>query len=93
MKRPWFAALPATLLAACAALGPFEKVDSNGDGGISREEARRSEDLVALFDSADDDQDGVLNPEEYELVREVLTRDRTSAHRGPPKGSGGGHSH
>ncbi len=84
------------LLAACATLGPFEQVDANRDGGISPEEAQRSEDLSALFNSADDDQDGVLNHEEYEIVRDVILRSRESSHRGPPpssQGSGGGHSH
>lgn len=84
------------LLAACVTLGSFDKLDVDHNGGISPEEAARSEDLASLFNTADDDQDGVLNPEEYELVRDVIMRSRKSAHRGPPsasQGSGGGHSH
>ena len=85
------------LLVACAtALGTFEDVDANRDGGISADEVQRSEDLTGLFNSADDDQDGVLNPEEYALVREVILRSKESSHRGTPAsstGGGGGHSH
>lgn len=85
----------ALLIVACAtALGSFENVDANRDGGISIDEVQRSEDLIALFNTADDDQDGVLNQEEYALVREVILRSRQSAHSGPPaSNSGGGHSH
>lgn len=99
MNKILLAALPFTmLLAACATtLGPFAEVDANRDGGISLDEAQRSEDLVALFNSADDDQDGVLNHEEYEIVREVILRPRETSKRSPSPstggGSGDGHSH
>jgi hypothetical protein len=84
----------ALLLSACSSLGPFKEVDTNQDGGVSRDEAEsRSEELASLFNTADEDQDGVLNEEEYEFVREYLQSQRTSTHRGPPKRSSGGHSH
>jgi len=84
----------ALLLAACSSLGPFKKVDANQDGAVSHDEAAaRSEELASLFNTADEDQDGVLNEEEYEYVRAFLQKSRTSSHRGPPKSSGGGHSH
>lgn len=96
-KSPLMVFPMSLLLSACAtALGSFEDVDTNRDGGISVGEVQRSEDLAALFNSADDDQDGVLNQEEYALVREVILRSRQSSHRAPPAssaGSGGGHSH
>jgi hypothetical protein len=98
MIRPFLAALSATtLLAGCATtLGPFADVDANRDGGVSRDEAARSADLMSLYDSADDDRDGVLSQEEYELVRKVILGSRETPRRPPPRsngGSGGGHSH
>lgn len=84
------------LLAACTTLGTFEQVDANRDNRVSPEEARQSEELSALFNSADDDQDGVLNHEEYDLVRDVILRSRESSGGGSPssgQGSAGGHSH
>lgn len=85
------------LLSACSGLRSFRDVDANQDGGVSPDEAAMtSEDLASLFDTADEDRDGVLNEEEYEFVRAYLLKGRTSTHRGPPRRSarsGGGHSH
>ena len=85
------------LLSACSGLGSFQNVDANQDGGVSPEEAASSsEDLASLFNSADEDKDGVLNEEEYEFVRAFLRKGQTSTHRGPPRrssGGNGGHSH
>jgi len=90
------------LLSACSSLGPFKEADTNQDGGVSRDEAAvRSEDLASLFNTADEDKDGVLNEEEYEFVRAFLQKSRTSTHQGTARprtsgsggGGGGGHSH
>lgn len=86
------------LLSACSSLGPFKEADANQDGAVSREEAAPSEDLTSLFTSADDDRDGVLNEEEYELARRVILGSRETARRSPSThgsggGGGGGHSH
>ena len=63
----------------------------------SREEAAPSEDLASLFTSADDDRDGVLNEEEYELARRVILGSRETPRRTPSThgsgGGAGGHSH
>ena len=48
---------------AQATLPSFEEVDANADGQISMEEAAAIEGLD--FATADVDQDGALNPEEY----------------------------
>lgn len=91
------------LLSACSSLGPFKEADANKDGGVSPDEAAaRSEDLASLFNTADEDKDGVLNEEEYEFVRAYLLKSRTSTHEGTARarrsgggsgGGGGGHSH
>jgi hypothetical protein len=49
-------------------------MDGNRDGVVSREEAASSKSLSELFDSADDDRDGVLNAEEYDLAYRVITQ-------------------
>jgi hypothetical protein len=56
--------LGASTLALAQALPPFEAVDANQDGSISRDEAIVVEGLD--FDSADANQDGQLSREEYE---------------------------
>lgn len=89
------------LLSACSSLGPFKEADANQDGAVSHDEAAaRSEELASLYNTADEDQDGVLNEEEYEYVRAFLQKSRTSTRQGPPRtragssgGGGGGHSH
>jgi len=74
----------AILLPACASLGTFQDMDANQDGGISREEASNSESLTGLFNSADDNDDGVLDEHEYVLVHQVITR-RLEPGTGAPK--------
>ena len=49
-----------------AAEQAFRKLDVNGDGGISRQEARASTNLVRAFDKADTDRNGVLSRAEFE---------------------------
>jgi EF hand len=51
---------------AQASLPPFEDVDANKDGQISKEEAANVEGLD--FASADANQDGMLSREEYEAA-------------------------
>ena len=53
--------------------GPsFEEVDSNGDGSISREEARAffgdEPDFDAQFDNVDTDNSGSVDPAEFEAA-------------------------
>lgn len=48
-------------------LPPFEEVDANSDGQISREEAAAIEGLD--FGTADTNQDGVLSMEEYNAAK------------------------
>lgn len=44
---------------------PFQKIDRNGDGQISREEAAALPALAAEFDRLDADANGSLNAEEF----------------------------
>jgi Ca2+-binding EF-hand superfamily protein len=81
----------AVVLSACAGLGTFQEMDADHDGAISREEAGNSK-LSSLFDSADDDRDGLLDEEEYGLAYRVITqrhpentqRRRTMIEKGGP---------
>jgi Ca2+-binding EF-hand superfamily protein len=67
----------AAVLAACGTLereaGPevahaFRSLDRNGDGYITRDEARRDDAVARAFDVADRDGDGKLDPREFRLV-------------------------
>lgn len=53
-------------LAQQAAAPPFDQVDTNGDGMISRTEAQQVEGLD--FAQADTNQDGSLDRQEYEAA-------------------------
>ena len=44
----------------------LQQHDTDGDGGVSREEAQASPELSQAFDTADADGDGTLNTEEIE---------------------------
>lgn len=79
-------ALLGLLLSACGGLRSFRNMDSNQDGRIDRNEAGQSPKVLDLFDSADDDDSGDLEPEEYGSIIHVLERD----HRNVPRRSGGG---
>ena len=55
-------------MTALAAIPPFESLDADANGMISKEEASKSEEVVAGFIAADADKDGSLSPEEYETL-------------------------
>ena len=54
---------------ALANLPAFEVVDKNQDGQISKQEAQVSEELVAVFVTADVNKDGMLNAAEYDAIK------------------------
>ena len=55
--------------ASMAALPAFDEVDTNGDGKITMSEASTHEGLMASFDQADEDRDGLLSKAEYEKLK------------------------
>ena len=66
-----------TALAACSGMerqaGPdaaraFRGLDRNGDGYITRDEARRDDAVARAFDVADRNGDGKLDAEEFRLI-------------------------
>ena len=46
----------------------FRALDRDGDGFISREEARRDDAVARVFDLADRNGDGKLDAEEFRLI-------------------------
>jgi Ca2+-binding EF-hand superfamily protein len=46
----------------------FRALDRDGDGFVSREEARRDDAVARAFDLADRKGDGKLDPEEFRLI-------------------------
>lgn len=57
--------LPALALQAEDNVSLFDKLDSNQDGQLSKEEAMQEEKLAAVFDLLDTDQDGAISLSEY----------------------------
>jgi Ca2+-binding EF-hand superfamily protein len=55
--------------ASMAALPAFNDVDANGDGKITMNEASSIEGLMAAFDKADVDRDGLLSKAEYQKLK------------------------
>jgi Ca2+-binding EF-hand superfamily protein len=78
-------------LGACASAGSFGRADADDDGRISRDEAVRSESLIAVFDYADANRDGYLSNGEFDSAQDVL-RAGNNAHEEGPGAGGGGHS-
>jgi hypothetical protein len=48
----------------------FQQLDTNKDGQISREEAKRSADTTANFDAIDTDHDGLISPAEWKAAED-----------------------
>ncbi len=57
--------------ASMAALPTFSEVDTNGDGKITMKEASSYEGLMAAFDKADQDRDGLISKAEYQKLKET----------------------
>jgi hypothetical protein len=53
---------------AAIQLPPFEELDQDEDGAISKDEASVEPDLVAQFEKGDSDEDGELSEEEYNVL-------------------------
>jgi hypothetical protein len=56
-------------LASAGEAPAFEFVDRNQNGMINTEEAAQVPELASIFAGADLDQDGKLNPDEYERAK------------------------
>jgi hypothetical protein len=70
----------ATLLASAepvasvdaSGFAPFHRLDSDGNGYVSRVEARIAVGLHEVFDAADANHDGLLDRSEYKTARVVV---------------------
>lgn len=81
-----YLAIAATLLlASCTTIGSgvpgLSKLDSDGGGTISREEAAESTELMDVFNRADANGDGSLDRAEFQRARELI-RERNRAQDG-----------
>jgi Ca2+-binding EF-hand superfamily protein len=64
----------------------WKKVDTNGDGKISREEAQANAPRLAEhFDQIDADHDGTITKEELRAAREKMREHRHEGGGAPPK--------
>ena len=77
----------------CAASLSFGRTDSDDDGRISREEAASSEELAAVFSSADSNQDGLLNSAEYDEAQALISRWQRPNGEADGAGAAGGDGH
>jgi hypothetical protein len=97
MKRTARTHVFVAFLAACAAAwadeplppqdrpGAFQKLDTDKDGFVSRQEAAAQPEVAANFDKADRDKDGRLSLEEFDAV--PLNRsDQPGTFRTPERG-------
>lgn len=80
-SRARLIAIACCFLPACASVATFEDTDTDGDGAITREEASSSKPLSSMFNSADDNKDGALDAEEFELAQKVIVGSRRSEPR------------
>ena len=68
--------------------GNFDRLDRNGDGYISRDEAKDAEELQTRFTELDTNNDGKLSREEYDALNNQASSGATG--RNPAPGKGGG---
>ena len=57
-----------------AADADFKKLDTDRDGALSKEEASRMQGLLELFDAADANKDGKLDPSEFARAAAALKK-------------------
>ena len=82
-------------MSACTSFGMFNRIDADGDGRISLSEANGSDDLTAVFSSADGDKNGSLDTTELQLAEQLIAGWKAS-HGETDSGHGAGqsgHSH
>lgn len=77
--------------ASGCALNPFARADVDGDGRISQAEASGSEELSAVFSSADGNQDGYLDSTELGMAEQLING--WKGRHGEANAAGGGDSH
>ena len=58
--------------ASGCALNPFARIDADGDGRVTQAEASGSEELSAVFSSADGDQNGYLDSTELGFAQQLI---------------------
>jgi len=68
--------------------GMMRRYDVDGDGKISRQEAQRSDRLIAAFDQYDTNRDGYIDLNEYKAYMTARMTERTNGNGGPGGGRG-----
>ncbi len=56
------------LVAGCASSDMFRRLDANGDGFVSRQEAMLNDNVARSFDAADRNGDGKLDRQEFNTL-------------------------
>lgn len=74
-------ALSLVMLSGCATAETFKEFDADGSGLISKSEADQARNLADIFQTADFNEDGGLDTEEFALAEEAIKRGRTSEKR------------
>jgi hyperosmotically inducible periplasmic protein len=72
----------AAAFAAGAQADKFRSMDANGDGFVSREEARAVRGFEPAFDEADENRDGRLSPDEFIKADSLFLRQETGNYVG-----------